>query len=490
MCNITGPIRGITRARPDAVAVIRADGSAISYAELDRAIDRMAIHASALGLRAGDIAGLTIAGPDESLGLILALGLARIGVASAPPSLPREYLRLCFQAAAPGQPVEPGRVRFDATWLPRGSPGSDDRAVAMHPDPAAVCTVVATSGTTGEPKYVPLSHAVLTRRTYGGMRGLAQVRATRIIAVGLGGALGFACILRTLWTGGTLVLTNPRAAPAAIRRHGVSSIVASPATLREMLDALPADAAPFPMLGAIEVAGSALPTKLQRLAAGRLCPNIVSYFGSSEAGGIASAPVPRLASRPGAVGYAWPGVEIQAVDGFGNALPPGETGLLRVRGDGAAEGYLGDPAASAAHFRDGWFWSGDLGAVWPDGMVTLTGRASDLIDAGGFKVSPRVIEDALLALPLVTDAAAFGVPDGTGIEQIWAAIVARTRIDDTVLNAFCRRALPGMSPKIIVQVKALPRNENGKLLRDALVALAMRIARDDHAAAPSEAVPR
>lgn len=133
-----------------------------------------------------------------------------------------------------------------------------------------------------------------------------------------------------------------------------------------------------------------------------------------------------------------------------------------------------DDEASAQAFRDGWFVSGDIGAVWPDGMLTVTGRVSDLINRGGTKVSPRVIEQALLSLPTVIDAAAFGVPDASGLEQIWAAIVARARIDDTVLNAFCQRALPGISPTTILQMAALPRNENGKLLREQLVAIALR----------------
>jgi acyl-coenzyme A synthetase/AMP-(fatty) acid ligase len=84
-----------------------------------------------------------------------------------------------------------------------------------------------------------------------------------------------------------------------------------------------------------------------------------------------------------------------------------------------------------------------------------------------------VIEDVLLSLPQVTDAAAFGVPDRMGAVQIWAAIVADTRVETAVLNAICRERLAEKSPKFILQVKALPRNANGKVVRDELVKFAM-----------------
>lgn len=463
--NISAPIRRLARLYPETVAIVRADDSTLSYRDLDRAIDRMAGHASALGLRAGDVAGLAVAGPDETLSLTLALALARVGVAIAAPSAPREHLRLCFEQ---NRATEPGNVAYNAAWL---SEPAEPPGVAPD-DGAALCQVFASSGTTGTPKHVPVSHELMARRVAGRWLGLSGGRATRIIATGLGSALGFETALRTLWAGGTLLLSNPMHAAGAMHRLGVTSIVASPAALRSILDALREDAEPPPALESIEIAGSVLPAPLHRAATARLCRRIVCDFGSTEADTIAAAPFDALAARAGAVGYAHTDCEVEAVDDGGAPLPFGEPGILRIRGDRVARGYLWDDTATQDGFRDGWFHSGDLGAVWPDGMVTLTGRVSELINSGGVKVSPHTIEAVLLTLPMVVDAAAFGVPDAEGIEQIWAAIVARTRIDDAVLNAFCQRALGGMSPRFIMQVKALPRNENGKVLRERLVELA------------------
>ena len=468
--NITQPFRHLASASPGAPAIIGGDGGVMTYGMLDQAIDRMAGHIARLGLRPGDIVGLGMSGPDETLGIVLALALARIGVATADRSAPAEHLRLRFHT---GASAEPGRVHVDASWMMVDPPAS--RAPAEHADPAALCRVFESSGTTGLPKHIPVSHDLMARRVHGRLRFLPGGPAVRIIAMGLGGAPGFETVLRTLWAGGTLVLTNPAQAAAAILRHGVTSIVTSPITLRTILAGLPPDApGPLPSLQSIEVGGSELPANLHRLVVARLCPTVISVFGSSEADHTAGASIAELAARPGAVGRIRADVEARAVDDLGRALPPGIEGILQIRGDRVASGYMWDDEASAQAFRDGWFVSGDIGAVWPDGMLTVTGRVSDLINRGGTKVSPRVIEQALLSLPTVIDAAAFGVPDASGLEQIWAAIVARARIDDTVLNAFCQRALPGISPTTILQMAALPRNENGKLLREQLVAIALR----------------
>ena len=110
-------------------------------------------------------------------------------------------------------------------------------------------------------------------------------------------------------------------------------------------------------------------------------------------------------------------------------------------------------------------------------MLSLAGRTHEVINSGGVKLSPHVIEEALLTLPLVTDAAAFGVPDAAGIEQPWAAIVAAAPIDNAVLTAFCQKVLPGRAPKVILQMQALPRNASGKVQRDLLVAYAVQVSR-------------
>jgi acyl-CoA synthetase (AMP-forming)/AMP-acid ligase II len=473
--NVTEPIRRIARLTPEAVAIVCADDTTITYAQLDRTIDRMTVYAARLGLRAGDIAGLAILPPDEAPSLILALALARMGVASAAPSLPEQHMRLCFQASRPGRPAEPGRVAFDASWMMERPAAADQPPVPIHDEPNAILRIFASSGTTGVAKHIPISHELMTRRVFGYELGLGGGRCTRMITIGLGIAWSICTVLRTLWQGGTIVLFHGDNPIAAIRKHRVTWVVASPVALRTLLDAAPAGPGRLASLETVEVGGSTLPDTLQRQAVARLCPGVVSLLGSAEGGGIAGAPVSALGSRPGAVGFVFPGVKVEAVSDDRSPLPPGSEGILRIRSDTVADGYFGEAGPASEGLVGGWFYPGDIGTVWPDGMLSLSGRTSELINTGGVKVSPAVIEAGLLALPSVTDAAAFGVPDASGLHRIWAAIVASEPIEDAVLAAYCDKAPGGNAPQVIFQVEALPRNENGKIKRDVLIEVARQM---------------
>ena len=440
--NVTAPLRRLARRHPHAPALIRADDRVLSYAALDAAIDRLAVRLAVLDLAADAPVGLAIVGPDESRGLILAFALARLGIPSADPALPGTR-----QLAA------------DPAWFNATDPAPE---VPLAPGAARLLRVFASSGTTGAPKPVPVSHALMTRRV------VANIRApggpdpcARIVAVNLGITWGFTAALRTLWQGGTLVLTNPREAASRILRHRVRTIVTAPTGLAAMLDALPAGTGPLPGLETIEIGGSVLPRPLRQAAAARLCPRLISYLGASEAGGIASAPLAALEGREGAVGFVHAGITVEAVDAADRPLPPGAEGRLRLRG----------PLLAAAG-PDGWFYPGDLGTVWADGMLCLAGRAEDMMNCGGVKLSARAIEEALLGLPGVTEAAAFAVPDARGLDQPWAAIVAQVPIAAADIGRVCAAAQTGAVPRTVLQMRALPRTATGKVRKDLLVAFA------------------
>ena len=469
--NITDPIRYRARLRPTAVAVIRADDTSVTYRDLDQMIDAATARVAGLGLRIGQVAGLTMAGPDEFLPLVLALALARVGITSADAALPADRLDVCLLPEGTAAPDGVRCVRFDASWI-QPAPRGNAPAQPMHPDGSAICRIFASSGTTGTPKFTAISHDLIARRVFSNGLSMGPPEPIHICAVGFGITWGFCSVLRTFWNGGTLVLTNPAQAVAAIRRHQVNSMVIAPVSLRAVVSALPGDSVPPPSLRSIEVGGSLLPPRLHELVRQTLCGSVVSYFGSTETGGIASGPWTALQGIEGAVGIVHAGVEVQAVDADDRLLPHGTAGVLRIRGANTVTGYLDEAVAPTGIFRRGWFYPGDVGAVTADGIVSVTGRVSDFINAGGVKISPKVIEDVLLAVPDVTEAVAFGVPDRMGVVQIWAAIVAPVTIPHAVLTAACRENLGRRAPKFVLQIRELPRNANGKVLRDELVAFA------------------
>jgi len=176
--------------------------------------------------------------------------------------------------------------------------------------------------------------------------------------------------------------------------------------------------------------------------------------------------------RPGTVGGPFPGQEARIVDlKTRRALGPDEIGEIEVRGPHVFAGYLNQPAATAECFdSEGWFRTGDLGQVSPDGYFSITGRARELIISGGYNIYPREVEEAILACPGVAEAAVFGQPDPEFGERVCAAVVR----SDPALTAeaiveHCRAQLAGYKkPKRVFFVEALPRNAMGKVQKQTL----------------------
>jgi malonyl-CoA/methylmalonyl-CoA synthetase len=164
--------------------------------------------------------------------------------------------------------------------------------------------------------------------------------------------------------------------------------------------------------------------------------------------------------RPGSVGFPLPGVDVRLADG----------GEIEVRGPNVFAGYWRRPEATAGSFRDGWFRTGDLGAVDPDGYLRIVGRAKELIISGGYNVYPREVEEVLLAHPGVVDAAVVGAPDAEWGERVCAFVVAEPGVTDHDLVDWCgSRLAPYKRPRRWERVDEVPRNALGKVVRHALV---------------------
>ncbi|MDE2005813.1 MAG: long-chain fatty acid--CoA ligase [Rhodospirillales bacterium] len=469
--NIVQGIEAVARARPEADALVLIDGQRASYATLDLLIRRAAAFGAALGFRAGDRVAMRIGGNDEALGLIVALGLARIGVTTCDPTLPARYLSAALVAPGEAAPAGPPRHVLDAGWI-SGAPS----VAAAHPGGEALFRIFATSGTTGLPRYCPVSHAIMGARVAATGHPIARTDFPPVVlcALGLDGNWAMRTVLATLAGGGTLVFSNAATLPDTLTRQRVTSLITSPVVLQTLLAAIPAGQARPPALRSAVIGGSRLPEPLWRLGMLRLCPEIMTTFGASETSVVAMGRFETLSRVANAVGVLEPGVAAQAVDAEHRPLPPGAEGLIRVRTPGDIAFYLDDPEATAATFREGWFYTGDIGSVTADGVLIITGRAVEVINHGGMKISPRLVEDVLLAVPEITQAAAFGVPDSDGVIQVWAAIVAGAPIDSEALRRHCQARLGPLAPRFVLQLPELPRNANGKVMTHALVELAAR----------------
>jgi len=176
---------------------------------------------------------------------------------------------------------------------------------------------------------------------------------------------------------------------------------------------------------------------------------------------------------PGADGEADPGADGEADPGADGEADLGADGEIQLRGPQVFDGYWHDPAATAAAFTsDGWFRTGDIGAVDPvSGHLRIRGRAKEMIITGGLNVYPREVEIVLEDHPSVAEAAVAGVPHKRWGEQVTAWVVLRVGhgFDEAALIAHARTRLAGYKcPKRVFQLAALPRNHVGKIVRSAL----------------------
>ena len=171
------------------------------------------------------------------------------------------------------------------------------------------------------------------------------------------------------------------------------------------------------------------------------------------------------------VGVAQSLVEVRVVDAAGQPLPTGETGEVVVRGDTVMPGYWNNPNATAQTLRDGWLYTGDMGALDADGFLTLKDRSKDVIISGGSNIYPREVEEVLLLHPQVREVAVVGQRDAEWGEVVVAFLVAEEggAVPEAELDALCLEHIARFKrPKEYRWVEALPKNAYGKVLKTGL----------------------
>ena len=195
---------------------------------------------------------------------------------------------------------------------------------------------------------------------------------------------------------------------------------------------------------------------------------ILERYGMTETGMITSNPYLNGERIAGSVGYALPGISVRIAGEHGIVLPVGEVGVLEVKGPNVFKGYWKNPEKTSQEFRpDGYFISGDLAVMAPDGRVTIVGRAKDLIITGGFNVYPKEIEEEINALPGVAESAVIGIPHpdfGEGVVAVVAPLPgAALPAEDALIAHLGSRLAKFKLPKRVFAVADLPRNAMGKV---------------------------
>ncbi|WP_282947604.1 class I adenylate-forming enzyme family protein [Cellulomonas endometrii] len=356
---------------------------------------------------------------------------------------------------------------------PRSGVGAPRSGVGAHADDPAL--LLYTSGSSGSPKGVLLTHANLWWSAVGGDVAFGTGRGGTTLAVApmshIGGLNGL--VLRTLGTGGTVVVRRAFDADAVLEdvpRHGVTSLFGVPAMYAAIARAPGFDHADLRSLQTALVGGAPLGRPLLDRFGARGVALQQSWGMTETAPACTSVPRDQVAEHGTTVGHPLAFVRLRLVDARGTeVVDPGVPGELWVSGPQVTPGYWRDPEATARAFgAPGWLRTGDVAVRDAAGRYRVCGRIGDVINTGGEKVHPAEVESALEGCPGVDACAVAGRPDDVWGQAVTAVVVATPgraptleRLRDHAARTLGRHKLP----RHLVLVDALPRNANGKLDR-------------------------
>jgi len=327
-----------------------------------------------------------------------------------------------------------------------------------------------TSGTTGRPKGVVLTHDNLLANVESCQRaGDFDHRDTFLCLLPLFHTYAITgTFLLPLLNGSKMVLVDrfqPAKVLGLIQEHRISVFLAIPSMYRVLAGTegpFDVSSVRFPISG-----GEPLPLAVAEAFEKRFGVPIFEGYGQTEAAPVVTLNTPG-ARKLGTIGRSLPGVEVAIWDDQKRVLPTGEIGEIMVRGRNVMHGYHRLPEETQKTITEGWLHTGDLGKLDADGYVTITGRKKDLIISAGENIYPREIEEVLALHPGVKEVAVIGVKDEVRGEVPKAFVIARenTTLDDRELRTFCREKLANYKiPKYFEIVADLPRTPTGKVLK-------------------------
>lgn len=444
-------------AAPDEPLVCTIDGETTA-AEFRRDAERLATDLEAFGVRPGQAVAVQLAGgPGMAAGMF---GVWLAGAVFVPVNARQPQREVAHVLDA----IRPAAL-LGAEGLRRvGDPAGFD------PDTAFVTW---TSGTTGRPKPILQTHSgyreILGRVLHSIRKGSEGSRPSpNLVPVSLALNAGIYNLLFGFMAGAAVVLMErfgPEEFAVLVARYGVRSTVLPPAAMVMLTDSpRVTDLAPLRYVRSITAPLSPLSA---RRFMDKFGVTVLNGYGQAEIGEVIGWTAADARAHPdklGAVGRPHPGVDIKVLNEDGRPVPSGTAGQLLVRPPRMAAGYAGGESLEDRMDAEGFVRTGDYALVDAEGFVWIEGRTSDLINRGGNKVFPDQVEEVLLLLPGVKEAAVVGVPEPRLGEVPVAFVVGEA--SDEELHQVCREHLvPYKIPVAFERVASIPRSEVGKVLR-------------------------
>lgn len=486
---------------PDHTAFV-IDGQSISYGNLNVRVNKLANALLSLGLKKGDRVALLFHNCMDYLESHLALykaGLVwvRLNARLAAPEIRRMVEDSGAVALIHGPEfIEIAeKVSSGIRWLiQKGQgPGIDyDDFMQKGSDQEPKVDVLLddlsdlwyTSGTTGAPKGIMLTHRNILTCTQFLLSDVYDItQEDRFLTPGALSHAGSVRILPFIIRGATCYLHghfDPQRIFEEIERSKITDLATVPTMLLALMDHPKRPHFNLSSLKRITYAGSPMPAERIKEALELFGPVLDQSYGQAES--IITITHlsrqehiihddPARERRLASAGREYAGVQVRIVDDNDQVLGPGELGEVVTRSDLVMRGYWNQPEMTQEALRGGWLHTGDIGYLGEDGYLFLVDRKHDMIITGGLNVYPREVEEVMAAHPAVAQVAVFGVKDPFWGEVVTVAVVpkAGASITEDELIAFCKERLGGYKrPKKIYLVDDLPKNPYGKILRKEL----------------------
>lgn len=464
--------------RADVPALVTATAS-VSYGELAPLVRAWASALHAQGAAPGSIVGLTVRREIEHLLATLALfdlGVPVVALASREPPAARARLArrvgVNLVVADRADDAVEGLRSLDLARV-RSAACAPVLAAPPAAAPARPALYLTGSGTTGEPKIVGYTQDELAAHADCHIDFTGE-RVLRPAHVEYNNSKRMR--LYTLWQGGTCILADGASGSlvALCVRHRASWLELSPMHAADLLAAVRSEGR-LPERVKLRIGGARVPIALRRAIMAEATPQLYVSYGTTETSFVSCAD-PTMHDERESVGPVGAHVTISVMRADGTEAAPDEVGEIRLRVPGMATDYVGDAAATARHFRDGWFVPGDLVSLDRQRALVIHGRADDMMIMNGINIFPVEIERVLETHPAVASAAAFPLASPVHGQIPIAAVELREgrACDAAELLAWVRRELGVRAPRRVEVVPALPRNAQGKVVKREL---AQRFAR-------------
>jgi long-chain acyl-CoA synthetase len=488
--NLGSNLVGAVRTYPGGVG-LRCGDREMTYAEFGLAAARVATLLQHAGVRPGDRVGLML--PNTPAFAVAFYGIMYRGAVAVPMNIllkPREvefYLSNTSASALFAPPGFAAEARAGASaagaqcWIVDDDSLADmiatlpEQHTPLERADSDTAVILHTSGTTGKPKGVELTHGGLGRNAEV-MWNLLNLGPDDVVlgCLPLFHAFGLTAVLNaTVMGGATLTLMprfDPRMAWQVIARDGVTIFEGVPTTYSALLGVA---AGAFPQaprtLRMCVSGGASLPVQVLTDFEQAFGCAVLEGYGLSEATSVASFNHPDRPRKPGSIGTPVEGVQMRVVDEQGRQVAQGESGEIQIRGHNVMKGYWNLAGATAAVISpDGWLSTGDIGRTDEDGYYYIVDRKKDLIIRGGYNVYPREIEEVLYEHPAVADAAVIGIPHPLLGEEVGAAVVLKTGAAAPVeeIRDFVKTQVAAYKyPRLVWFVDNLPKGPTGKVQR-------------------------